>query len=230
MRGIVLAGGSGTRLKEITGGRNKHALQLCGRPMIHWPLATLLLNNIRDITVVSSGQGIAELAPLLGSRAMGAALKYRVQEEPRGIPDAILAACEPANKEPVAVILGDNFFLDALPLPREIARARIVVTRVEDPRQFGVVDFDGNRLTVTEKPTDPRTNLALCGLFCFSPDVFNRISVLTPSDRGELEIADLLNDLARDNLLSCQRYDGFWGDAGTPEGLRRVEGEIRRRA
>jgi glucose-1-phosphate thymidylyltransferase len=228
MRGIVLAGGSGTRLKEITGGRNKHALQLCGRPMIHWPLATLLLNNIRDITVVSSGQGIAELAPLLGSRAMGATLKYRVQEKPRGIPDAILTGHEWGNGDHVAVILGDNFFLDPLVIPPTVNGARMVCTRVEDPRQFGVVDFDGNQLTVTEKPTDPRTNLALCGLFCFSPDVFANMDSLTASGRGELEVADLLNGYGLS--LSCQRYDGFWGDAGTPEGLRRVEGEIRRRA
>lgn len=219
MRGIVLAGGTGSRLGALTKAVNKHLLPVGGYPMIHWPLKLLEDNDIDDITIVSSARGVGQLAELLGGD-----FTYRVQDRPGGIAHALSCAWT-TSKESVVVILGDNVFLPTIELPICVVDGQAIcfLKGVSEwqARELGVARFgdNGGIISVEEKPLNPPSYFAVTGLYMFGPDVFDRITSMHYSARGELEISDLLNKYADEGNLDHEYVQTFWGDAGTPTGI-----------
>lgn len=234
MRGIILAGGTGTRLAALTKVVNKHLLPVGGRPMIEWPIRVLRENNIDDITVVSTPRGVGQLAELLGSK-----YTYRVQDRPGGIAEAI--TCAGGNcHDRIAVILGDNVFLPSpylAPTCSMIGIAHCYLTSMPKNRlsEFGVPTFKGGGVgaqiidRIDEKPSQPASPYVVTGLYLFGPDVFDRIKSVRPGERGEVEVTDLLNWYAYNQTLNHTIVEGFWGDAGTPDGMLACSEEINRR-
>ncbi len=224
MRGIILAGGTGSRLGDLTKVVNKHLLPVGSHPMIYWPILVLKANSISDITIVSTPRGIGQLAELLGG-----GYTYQVQDKPGGITEAI-ACADNGSDDQVVVILGDNIFLPSPRLSDRLKDGRLVdgcarcwlkqvpVGRV---KEFGAptFDVDGNIEHITEKPFSPPSCFAVTGLYMFSSEVFERASGVKDSVRGEMEITDLLNLYATQGALSYFTVDGFWGDAGTIQGM-----------
>lgn len=219
MRGIVLAGGTGSRLGDVTKVVNKHILPVGGRPMIYWPIKVLRDNGVDDITIVSTPRGVGQLAELLGEECT-----YRVQEKPGGIAQAIACAGRQRMHKSWLVVLGDNIFLPSpsvLPLPTAVG-VRVFLKGVTGDRikEFGVPVFGGNEIVrIDEKPDRPTCNLAVTGLYLFSPDVIDRARSVVASGRGETEVTDLLNSYADQRCLYHNIVGEFWGDAGTVRGL-----------
>lgn len=208
MRGVVLAGGTGSRLGSLTKVVNKHLLPVRGVPMVYHALHVLRHNGIRDITVVSSPDGVGQLAKLLGS-----GYTYRVQDRPGGTAQALLEA---ESKESVAVVLGDNVFWPAPVFP-EFAVAHVFLAEVADPRAFGVAEFQGSQLMrIVEKPKNPSSNRVVTGLYLFESSIFARLRNCC----GEYAMTDALNQLAEIGYLSYSEVPGFWGDAGTVQGIK----------
>jgi glucose-1-phosphate thymidylyltransferase len=222
MKGVILAGGKGTRLMPATRVTNKHMLAVLNEPMIMYPLQTLKSFGITDILVVSGGNHIGHIAEFLGDGSeFGVSLTYRVQKEAGGIAEALGLARDFARYDPIMVILGDNVFAEfggstlqsVFTLPKD--KACIFVKEVSDPRRFGVYSIEG----IKEKPEHPDTNMAVTGLYVYPPEVFDVIKTLTPSGRGELEITDVNNHfLHAGKLVVCKVLD-FWSDAGTPDSM-----------
>lgn len=230
MKGIVLAGGSGSRLSPSTGAVSKHLLPIYDKPMVYYPLSTLMLAGIRDVAIISTVRDLPSFKRLLGDgRQLGMWFQYLVQEEPRGIADAFLVAEEWLAGERVALILGDNVFygLGFSDLLAEGASSTTGATiygyPVRDPADFGVVDVgsDGRPLSIEEKPDRPRSNLAVPGLYFYDNDVIHISRSIKTSPRGELEITDVNRAyLARGDLSVILMGRGMaWLDTGTPEGL-----------
>lgn len=220
MRGIVLAGGTGSRLGTLTRVVNKHLLPIGAYPMIYWPINTLRQNNITDITIVSTPRGIGQLAELLGG-----SFTYRVQDQAGGIAEAIRVGIGVPqwNTESIAIILGDNIFGD-IPILTNVSSdtAHVFLKEVPAARapEFGIPTIEKGRIVrLDEKPSTPACNLAVTGLYVFRLDVLSKIGVLKHSKRGELEVTDLLNFYAERELLNHTIVGGFWGDAGTVDGL-----------
>jgi glucose-1-phosphate thymidylyltransferase len=208
----------------LTRERNKHLLPVAGVPMIVHPLGRLVEAGILDILIVSSPEGTAELARALGSgHALGARLAFRVQDEPRGIADALLSAREFCSAEPAVVVLGDNLW--SAPLAPQLAawqdphaNALVLLHRVEDPERYGVARFDAGRLVeIVEKPRVPPSNLAVTGIYGYPPDFAERAARLVPSARGELEVTDLNASYLSEGRLAWSELGGRWLDAGTLE-------------
>lgn len=227
-KGIVLAGGSGTRLYPMTSVFSKQLQPIYDKPMIYYPLATLMLAGIRDILIISTPSDTPNIERLLGDGARwGISIQYRVQQEPRGIAEAFLVGADFINGDQVCLILGDNLFYGKLDFLRAAIEsnkgATIFAYRVTDPERYGVVELDENDtiLSIEEKPRSPKSNLAIPGLYVFSGDVVSVAQGLTPSSRGELEITDVQNTYWRNNALSVQRMGRgiAWLDTGTPESL-----------
>jgi glucose-1-phosphate thymidylyltransferase len=230
MKGVVLAGGLGSRLRPLTKVTNKHLLPVYDRPMIYYPIETLRRAGVREIMLVTGGNSAGDFLRLLGNGAeLGLdALYYAYQEGERGIADA-LAICEHfAGGERIAVILGDNVLeADVAPYVAKFAAqasgARILLKEVDDARRFGVPVFDGDRIAaIEEKPAAPKSRYAVVGLYMFDRRVFDFIRTLTPSQRGELEIADVHNHYIREGDLYYDVLEGAWSDAGTFESLFRA--------
>ena len=217
MRGIVLAGGTGSRLGSLTKAVNKHLMPVGNQPMIYWPIKILRDNNIDDITIVSSARGVGQLAEALGGK-----FNYRVQDGPGGVAQALYCATV-RHEESVAVILGDNVFLPGPKITIEAVSARCFLhsSPFHNLTQFGVPILNecGRIVEIIEKPNVPSTAYAVTGLYVFSGEVFRRIKHLQSSQRGELEITDLLNTYAHAGSLTHTIVDGFWGDAGTLKGM-----------
>lgn len=212
LRGIILAGGKGTRMLPATRVMNKHMIPVLNIPMIEYPLKTLIGMGIKEIMVVSGGNHIGQIAEYLGDGSdYGVSLTYRVQKEAGGIAQALLLA-EGFVDGQFAVILGDNYF-DELPkvLPRGMA---IITKKVRNPQRFGVLS--GSK--ITEKPKKPKSNLAVTGLYFYTQEVFEYIKTLKPSKRGELEITDLNNWCLKQCAIVLE-HKGFWSDMGTPESM-----------
>ncbi len=237
MRGIILAGGTGSRLSPLTRAVNKHCLPVASLPMIYHPLHVLTFNDVEDVTVVSTPQGVGQNAALLGSgRDHGCRIRYAVQDAPGGLAHAITAGW--TGRDKVAVVLGDNVF-DTIPqLPDlfdwdydEEPKAVCYLKRVDDVgklREFGVPGFAGDRIcTVEEKPLNPKSHFAVCGLYVLSADVWPVLLTTPPGKRGEVEVSDVLNTLASRGELGHVEVEGFWGDAGTPDGLRECDEAMR---
>jgi len=212
LKGIILAGGKGTRMLPATRLMNKHLIPVLNKPMILYPLQTLIDMGCKDILIVSGGNHIGGIAEFLGDGSdYGVNLTYKVQKEAGGIAQALLLAEDFVDGQ-FAVILGDNYFDKHITPP---VGCGIVIKEVQDPERFGVY-FNGN---ILEKPKSPCSNLAVTGLYFYTPEIFEYIKTLKPSERGELEITDV-NNYCLSNLPTTTLYhDGFWSDMGTPESL-----------
>ena len=219
MKAVLLAGGSGTRLAPMTEVTNKHLLPVFNKPMIFWPMQTLLDCGCRDILVISGPDHLGSLTQLLGSGARcNARFTYRVQDTPNGIAAALALAEDFVGAEPFAVILGDSIFEKS---PTKEVRAfksgaHIFISKVKDPHRFGVVELSGKKVTrITEKPKTPKTHWVQTGLYLFDSEVFSIIRSQTPSRRKELEITDTTNAYLKRGQLTASKIKGFWRDAGT---------------
>lgn len=232
MKGVVLAGGRGTRLRPTTRVVNKHVIPIYDEPMIYYPVKTLVSAGIDEILVVSNADHIGKYIELLENEDhIGADFTYKVQSEPRGIAHAVSLARDFVDED-FAVILGDNVILDGQAV--ELAPlgdgegARIFLTEVDEPSAYGVAAVDdGDVLTIEEKPDTPESSLAIIGLYVYTPDVFDVIADLEPSERGEYEITDVNRSYLRRGSLVYQPFDGEWFDAGTPEGIFRASRFVR---
>lgn len=229
MKGIVLAGGTGSRLYPLTKVTNKHLLPVGRYPMIYHPLLRMRRAGVLQIAIVTSPEHMGDVVNLLGSgRALGLDLTYRVQDEPGGIAQAI-GLCENfVGEGPVLVILGDNVLEDDLGSEVETFRqqiaarnegARVLLKEVPDPQRYGVPRFENDRIAeVIEKPENPPSSYSVTGIYFFDRQVFDAIRNLSPSRRGEYEVSDLSNWYANRGMLTHGRLNGWWGDAGTIEG------------
>jgi len=226
MKGIILAGGTGSRLYPLTKVTNKHLLPVYDRPMIFYPLQTLLDAGINEILIVSGKGHAGHFLELLGSGSdWGARFTYEIQDEAGGIAQALGLAEDFADNEDVAVVLGDNIFQDDV---SEAVQAfeiggHIFLKRVEDAHRFGVAQIEGNGvISIEEKPEEPKSDLAVTGLYLYDNGVFEIIRRLKPSGRGELEITDVNNEYIRVGEMSYSLLEGYWSDAGTFESLLRA--------
>ncbi len=233
MRGLVLAGGTATRLFPLTIVTNKHLLPIYDRPMIYHPLQTLAGMGIREVLVVVGGKSVGDIVELLGDgRHFGLDLTYRYQRGALGIAHAIGLARDFVGDQAFCVVLGDNILRgpDLVDVAREFEAgpwgAGTLLYRVSDPERFGVADLapDGTILGFEEKPERPKSDLIPIGVYFLRPDAFDVIEHLVPSGRGELEITDLLNHYVPGGGLFARVYEGAWADAGTvPSLLRSAE-------
>ncbi|MSR85024.1 NAD-dependent epimerase/dehydratase family protein [Candidatus Uhrbacteria bacterium] len=227
MRGVILAGGKGTRLAPLTHSTNKHLLPVFNKQMILYPLQTLLDAGIRQIMLVTGPDFAGQFMNLLGSGAnLGCRLTYRIQDEAGGIAHALAMAENFVDGNPCTVILGDNIFDENL-LPHISSfqnGAMAFYKLVDDPQRFGVMEIDnwGNVLSIEEKPKQPKSNFAQVGLYVYEPSVFEIIKTIKPSGRGELEITDVNNAFLTQHKLIAKPIRGFWSDAGTFPSLKRA--------
>ena len=230
MKGVVLAGGLGTRLQPMTRVTNKHLLPVYDRPMIYYPIQQLVHAGIRDILVVTGGDHAGDFLKLLrnGQEFGLEHLRYAYQEGEGGIAEALGLAEHFAAGEPIVVILGDNVFQDPLSGAIDAFRsdatgATLLLKRVQDPERFGVAMVDGDRVVrVVEKPAEPETDLAVTGCYLYDARVFEVIRTLEPSARGELEITDVNNRYIEWDAMRHRELAGWWTDAGTIPSLNRA--------
>ena len=223
MKGIILAGGTGSRLYPLTKVTNKHLLPVYDKPMIYYPLKTLMDAGIKDIMIVSGRGHAGDFLELLGSGSdIGVHFTFEIQEQAGGIAQALGLAEDFSDMEDVAVILGDNIFQDNVYKAVESFKsgARIFLKEVPDAKRFGVAEIKGNKIiSIEEKPAQPKSNLAVTGLYIYDPGVFEIIRTLKPSGRGELEITDVNNEYIRLGKMDFSMLHGYWSDAGTFESL-----------
>lgn len=223
MKGVILAGGTGSRLYPLTKAANKHMLPIYDKPMICYPLSTLKDSGIDEILIVSGPGHAGQFLELLGSGYdLGLSLSYTIQEKPLGIAHAIWIAEDFGDGEDIAVILGDNIIADNFQedIQSFDGGAKLFLREVEAPEQFGVPDItDGDIEQIIEKPDDPPSNFAVIGAYLYDNDVFDYIQDLELSDRNELEVSDLNQKYLENDELEHRELDGYWYDAGTFEGL-----------
>ncbi|HNS21743.1 MAG TPA: sugar phosphate nucleotidyltransferase [Sedimentisphaerales bacterium] len=229
LRGVVLAGGTGSRLRPLTKVTNKHLLPVGSKPMIYYPIEKLTSVGIEEILIVTGVEHMGSVVGSLGSgREFGCRFTYKVQDEAGGIAQALGLAENFANGQPLAVILGDNLFQSNLKphAERFLAQgggARVLLKQVSDPHRFGVAEIrDGKVVGIEEKPKQPKSDYAITGIYFYDGEVFDIIRMLKPSGRGELEITDVNNWYVRKNRLGCDFLEGWWTDAGTFESLVRA--------
>lgn len=230
MKGIILAGGKGTRLYPMTKAVSKQLLPIYDKPLIYYPLSILMLASIKDVLIISTPHDIKDYKTLLGDGSkIGMHFEYAVQEQPRGLAEAFIIGEKFIGKDSVCLILGDNVFYgpNMTRLLRsaidENVGATIFGYPVKDPRSFGVVEFDKNHNVVSleEKPELPKSNYAIPGLYFYNNDVLDIAKNVKPSKRGEIEITSINNEYLKRNQLKVKTFErGFaWLDTGTPEGM-----------
>jgi glucose-1-phosphate thymidylyltransferase len=231
MKGVILAGGTGSRLFPLTKVTNKHLLPVGRKPMIYYPIEKLLEAGIRQILIVTGTEHMGAVVSLLGSgKGHGCAFTYKVQDEAGGIAQALGLADNFAGGAPLAVILGDNLFEDSLaPMVARFESeqdgkgARIALKEVPDPHRFGVATLEGDRVSkIVEKPKEPESHWAVTGVYLYDGEVFDVIKTLKPSGRGELEITDVNNAYIARGQMGYDFLTGWWTDAGTFESLTRA--------
>ncbi len=232
MKGIILAGGSGSRLYPLTKTTSKQLLPVYDKPMIYYPLSTLMLFGIREILIISTPQDTPNIEKLFGDgKKLGLDISYAIQDEPKGIAEAFVIGADFVNNEDVCLILGDNIFYMGGQLKgfkEEVEKnkgknATIFAYHVTDPERFGVVEFDKDlkAISIEEKPSKPKSNYVSVGLYFYPADVVDKAKALQPSARGELEITDLNNMYLQENRMNVvpMKRGNAWLDAGTPDSL-----------
>jgi glucose-1-phosphate thymidylyltransferase len=230
MKGVVLAGGTGSRLYPLTKVTNKHLLPVYDKPMIYYPIQTLMDAGIDQILIVTGGKNAGDFLRLQGSgKDLGAVhLNYTYQEGEGGIAEALSLAESFADGDSICVILGDNIIHGSLRGPVEDFRrqgggAKILLKDVDDARRFGVAEVrDGRIVGIEEKPVRPKSNYAVTGIYMYDPTVFQKIRRLVPSRRGELEITDVNNGYIDEGSMTFSMLEGWWTDAGTFDSLLRA--------
>lgn len=227
MKGVVLAGGTGSRLLPLTKVTNKHLLPVGREPMIFHPVKKLIAAGIRQILVVTGCEHMGDVVGVLGSgRDFDCEFTYRVQDQAGGIAQALSLAKDFARGDKIVVLLGDNIFEDDIGLfcerfARQGRGARILLKRVPDPQRYGVAELEGDRvMRIVEKPKEPRSDHAVTGIYFYDDRVFDIIPTLQPSNRGELEITDVNNAYLQRGQLGFDLLSGYWTDAGTLESYR----------
>ena len=234
MKGVILAGGLGSRLHPLTRVTNKHLLPVWDKPMIHYPIQCLVNAGIDDILLVTGGNAAGDFLKLLGyGKQFGLKhLNYTYQEGEGGIADALGLAEHFADKQKICVVLGDNIIEGNIrnavqSFAHSDYGAKILLKEVHDPERFGVAELEGDRvLGIEEKPRNPKSNLAVIGIYMFDSYVFEIIHGLEPSERGELEITDVNNAYIEKGKMTHETLDGWWTDAGTFESLHRASNLI----
>jgi glucose-1-phosphate thymidylyltransferase len=230
MKGVILAGGLGTRLYPLTKVTNKHLLPVYDKPMIYYPIQTLINAGIDDILIVTGGNNAGDFLKLLGNgKEFGLKhINYTYQEGEGGIAEALGLAEFFASGEKICVVLGDNLIEKNIRKAVEKFRkqkdgAKILLKEVPDPKRFGVAELKGDRIVrIEEKPEEPKSPFAVIGIYLFDQEVFSFIKTLKPSDRGELEITDVNNRYIEKGLMTWDILEGWWTDAGTFESLLRA--------
>lgn len=230
MKGIVLAGGTGSRLFPLTKITNKHLLPIYDRPMIYYPIQTLVDAGIRDILIVTGGRNSGDFLRLLANgKEFGLKhINYTYQEGEGGIADALALAEHFADGQKICVVLGDNIIEGSIREAADQFReqshgAHILLKEVQDAERFGVAEVAGERIVgIEEKPRKPKSNYAVTGIYMYDATVFDKIKTLVPSRRGELEITDVNNAYIAEGSLSFSFLNGWWTDAGTFESLLRA--------
>lgn len=226
LRGVVLAGGTGSRLMPLTKVTNKHLLPVGQKPMIYYPIEKLRGIGIEEILIVTGLEHMGDVVNLLGSGTnFGCRFTYKVQDQAGGIAQALALAENFAQNQPIVVILGDNIFEDSLKnySNKFLAHkkgARILLKQVPSPQRFGVAEIVGDKVVgIEEKPKNPKTNYAVTGIYFYDSSVFDIIRTLKPSDRGEFEITHVNEAYIKKGELAFDILDGWWTDAGTFESL-----------
>lgn len=229
MKGIVLAGGTGSRLFPLTKVTNKHLLPVGKYPMIFHPIYKLKASGIEDILIVTGKEHMGDVVNLLGSGlAMDVNFTYKVQDDAGGIAQALNLAKHFVGEDQMIVILGDNVFEDDITpfvenFRTQMLGAKILIQEVHDPKRFGVPEIDGDKIvSIEEKPQNPKSSYAVTGIYMFDHSVFDIIKTLKPSDRGELEITDVNNAYIATGQLTYDVLTGWWTDAGTHASLARA--------
>lgn len=231
MKGIILAGGNATRLRPLTKITSKQLLPVYNKPMILYPIQTLVKAGITDILIIIAPDYAGHFLNLLGSGSQfGARFSYEIQETPRGLADAFIVGENFIGEDNVAMILGDNIFEHDF--SKEVSEfkggAQIFAKQVHDPERYGVVTFDENKkvLSIVEKPEKPESNYAVVGMYIYDNSVIKYSKQIVPSPRGEVEISDLHNTYLQKGELKVEIIDGLWEDAGTFDSLLRVNNLI----
>ncbi|MFA4981065.1 MAG: sugar phosphate nucleotidyltransferase [Candidatus Omnitrophota bacterium] len=230
MKGVILAGGLGKRLYPLTKITNKHLLPIYSKPMIYYPIRTLVAAGIKDILIVTGGQHAGEFLRLLGNgEEFGLkAINYTYQEGEGGIADALRLARHFADNDRIVVMLGDNIIEKDIKRPvtefmKQPRGARILLKKVEDPERFGVAEMKGQKIvSIEEKPRRPKSDYAVTGIYMYDNRVFDIIKTLKPSGRGELEITDVNNAYLKKGELAYSVLEGWWTDSGTFDSLLRA--------
>ena len=238
MKGVILAGGLGSRLFPLTKVTNKHLLPIYNQPMIYYPIRTLVQAGIQDILLVTGGNSAGDFLRLLGDgKEIGLKhINYAYQQGEGGIAHALRLAEHFADNDKIVVVLGDNILEDNISesvkrFARQPSGARILLKKVPDPERFGVAEFQGKNITrIVEKPAKPKTPYAVVGVYMYDADVFKIVRTLKPSRRGELEITDVNNAYLKQGKLQYDILKGFWTDAGTFESLHHANCLIARKA
>ena len=235
MKGIILAGGTGSRLLPLTKVTNKHLLPVGDKPMIFYPVEKLVRTGITEILIVTGLEHMGDMVKLFGSgKDYGCQFTYRVQDEAGGIAQALGLASQFARDDKMCVILGDNIFQDSLkPFVEDFSsnkmKAKVLLQKVSDPERFGVAEIEGDKIiNIVEKPKAPKSHYAVTGIYFFSPDVFEIIKTLKPSGRGELEITDVTNHYVKNFQMSFNILENWWTDAGTFESLSKATELVRK--
>lgn len=226
MKGVILAGGTGSRLFPLTKVTNKHLLPVGKKPMILHPIEKLVKAGIKDIVIVTGLEHMGDVVNLLGSgKDFGVRFSYKVQDEAGGIAQALGLAQDFIHDSKFVTILGDNIFSDDLTgfvesFNNQSEGAKVILKEVKDPHRFGVAELRGNHiLGIEEKPKTPKSNFAVTGIYFYDSSVFEVIKTLKPSGRGELEITDVNNFYVKKGSLTCDFFKGPWTDAGTFDSL-----------
>ena len=238
MKGVILAGGLGTRMRPLTHVTNKHLLPVYDRPMIFLPLQALVEAGIRDILIVTGGNNAGDFLRLIGNgSAFGLKhVNYTYQRGEGGIAEALGLAEHFAGRDKIVVILGDNIMEKSIAphvraFEKQARGARILIKQVPDPERFGVVVFRGGKvLAVEEKPKRPKSDYIVTGVYMYDPQVFDIVKTLKPSGRGELEITDVNNAYIRKGQMACSVLRGWWSDCGTFDSLLRASQLLAKKA
>jgi glucose-1-phosphate thymidylyltransferase len=239
IKGIILAGGLGSRLYPLTAVTNKHLLPIWNKPMIYYPIKTLVDAGIKDVMIVTGGNNAGDFLRLLGNgKELGLRhIEYAYQKGEGGIADALKLAEDFADNDKIVVVLGDNIIEKSIKksvdkFKNQQKGARILIKEVPDPQRFGVVEFDKKKariIKIAEKPKNPKTKYAVTGLYMYDSDVFDIVKRLRPSKRGELEITDVNNAYIKAGLMQYDILSGFWTDSGTFESLLRANNLVARK-